>query len=80
MDRQRIRVDEDHDDLEEIARPIRPDHEISRRVLTEFHPRDGPAEGMIDVVIAHTVSTGRRMDLHTLISVLRELGGVRNAS
>ena len=28
-------------------------------------PGDGLAEGMIDVLIADTVSTGRRMDLHT---------------
>ena len=65
MDRQHTGVDEDHHDLEQVARPIRADHEISRRVLTELDPRDGLVECMIDVIVADTVSTGRRMDLHT---------------
>jgi hypothetical protein len=55
----------DHHDLEEIAGAIGADHEISRWILTELGPRDGLAEGMIDVVIGDTVSAGRRMDLHT---------------
>ena len=65
MDRQHTGVDEDHHHLEQVARPIRADHEISRRVLTELDPRDGLVEGMIDVIVADSVSTGRRMDLHT---------------
>ena len=65
MDRQHARGDEDHHHLEQIARPIGADHEVARRLLTELHPRDGLAEGMIDVLITDTVSTGRRMDLHT---------------
>ena len=65
MDRQHTRVDEDHHHLEEVARAIGANHEISRRVLAELDPGDGLAEGMIDVLIADTVSAGRRMDLHT---------------
>lgn len=65
MDRQHSGVDEDHHHLEQVPHPIRANHEISRRVLTELDLRDGLAEGMIDVLIADAVSTGRRMDLHT---------------
>lgn len=65
MDRQHTRVDQDHHNLEEVARAIGADHEISRWVLTELDPRDRLAESVIDVLIADTVPTGRRIDLHT---------------
>ena len=65
MDRQHTGVDEDHHDLEEVARAIRADHEIAWRVLSKLDPRDGLPEGMIDVLIADTVSASGRMDLHT---------------
>lgn len=55
MDRQHAGVDEDHHDLEEVARAIAADHEIARRVLTKLDPRDGLPGGMLEVLIADTV-------------------------
>ena len=63
MDRQHARGDEDHHHLEQIVRPIGADQEVARRLLTELHPRDGLAEGMIDVLITTESRIGYRLTM-----------------
>jgi hypothetical protein len=65
MDHEHTCVDEDHHDLKEVASAIGADHEIARRVLAKFDPRDGLPVGVLDVLIADTVPASRRVDLHT---------------
>lgn len=48
-----------HDDqLKEIAGPIRPDEQIPGRVLVNLFDHSGQANGVLDVLIGDSVSSG----------------------
>ena len=55
----------DDDDLEQIAGPVTPGEQESRRVVTELDPDDGVVVGVGDVFVGDSVTPGRRVNLHT---------------
>ena len=65
MNRQVADLGLDHNQLEEIAGPVRAHHQVARRILPELDPRDGLSVGMVDVFVGDAMPAGGAVNVHT---------------
>jgi hypothetical protein len=55
----------EHDHLEQVARPVRPDEQEPERVLAHFVNDGGVTKGMIDVGVFDPMPSSRGQYVHT---------------
>lgn len=70
----------EHDQLQQVPRPIRADKQVADRVLGDFFDHCGVADGMVDVGILDPVPSSRRQHIHTEESYYETSGLVSRRS